>query len=98
MAAVPQHSEERYIYLYITVDSLIWSFTCAISATDPVESDQGLKLDSAPTASQKHLGVLVNRRKPKNQPLVWPSADIIWKNKMTLSGIKGNKMLKEVEK
>lgn len=40
----------------ITVDTLIWSVTCEVSATDPIQSDQGLKLDSAPT------GVLVNTR------------------------------------
>lgn len=37
----------------VTVDSKNWSATCAISATDPVRSDQRLKLDSAPTALQK---------------------------------------------
>lgn len=68
----------------ITVDSFIWSVTCAISATDPVQSDQGLKLDSAPSprpprktpgSSSKH------KRRSKNLPLVWPSADIIWEIK-----------------
>lgn len=43
---------------WITVDSLIWSVTCAISATDPVQSDRGLKVDCL----AKHLGVLVNTR------------------------------------
>lgn len=62
MAAAPQLAEGG-----ITVDSLIWSVTCAISATDPVQSDQGLKLDSAPHLPRKTPGSSSKHKRSKKK-------------------------------
>lgn len=89
-AAVPQHTEGGG---GITVDSLIWSITCAISATDPVQSDQGLKLDSAPLPQKEKKekkktpgNSSKHGRRPKKSELVWPSAHVSWEIKPTFSG------------